>query len=324
MFSQKNLALVTLFIQLEHAQRAGVSILRTVEDACSEAPFVLRRPLTTILDHLRRGGTLSEGMAFFPYLFDDTLVSLVRTGEKTGRMPLVLNRCADLLNRRDAAVRRIRKAVMPGLISMIVILALSAFFFSDTGGLRMMACVGAAIVLFFLGRRYARSFRYVTDVILLHLPLPFVRKILTQHSIARFAETLSLLYQAGVPLRSALEHSIDAVPNLYLRQSFADAVPHVINGERLYDAFRGIPNFTGTARAMLKAGEDSGNLSATLNELAEYYNKLTEDAVAMFRAFIGPAATIVAAYLLVTSGGGAKVFDFYGGTLDNLIQESSR
>jgi type II secretory pathway component PulF len=83
-----------------------------------------------------------------------------------------------------------------------------------------------------------------------------------------------------------------------IRASVEGALPEIAAGASLHAAFRDAGRMERMALAMMKAGEDTGNLGHTLRELAEFYEKRCADALTALQQTSGPVLTVITgAYL---------------------------
>ncbi len=283
--------LITLFMHLEQMEKAGVPIMDSLATAQNDAhDRKLKRDLDLIYHEVENGKNLSEAMALFPDFFDETLIRLVDVGEKSGRLARVFGLCTQYLERIDDHARKMKGATRGPKISGAITLGLAAFAHQTALPFIVFFFIIGAAITTFLYRRVT-PFRAVIDRLLLFVPR--LGTLIAQHSYARFAESLSMLFDAGINLNSALETSILSVPNLAIRDSVADVVPRVRSGSSLYEAFSGALRIDRFALGMIKAGERSGNLSATLRELTSYYDKRTDEAITALQQLAEPLLTIV-------------------------------
>ncbi len=288
--------LIILFLHLEQLEKAGVPISQSLAEAAKETPErKLRGALEGIAQQVGQGHSLQESMGFYPRAFDETLIGLVGVGEKSGKLARAFGLCLDYVRKRDEHRRLMRKALRGPTISVITILALALVRRHTL--LPDVALASALLIAAFIAlRRWLEVFRHVTDR--LFLALPVVGTFLSEDSWARFANSLAMLFDAGVPLRAALKTAAEDVPNLVVRASVEEALPQIEAGASLHAAFRETGRMDKMALAMMKAGEDTGNLGHTLRELAEFYEKRCADALTALQQVSGPVLTIITgAYL---------------------------
>ena len=110
------------------------------------------------------------------------------------------------------------------------------------------------------------------------LALPLLGSILRHSMLVRFSYLLSLLLKSGIPLLRALE----AMDEKTARERIA-------SGETLTQALRELPFVNETALALIQAGEESGTLPESLEEVSEVYSRELEAATKVILKLLEPA-----------------------------------
>ena len=237
---------VTLFTrQLASLTKSGVPILRSLSTIAEQTDNSrLRRVVEDVESKIRDGSMLSGALSGYPRLFPDLYLSMVRAGESAGVLDTVLSRLADARERDDDIRRKVQAAVAYPLlivsVGIITVFVLLAFFLPKVVGLfkdyrdlplptRVLMEVSGVcsaywhwivIVTVLLGVVAKRltsleKGRAWFDAAKLHLPL--VGQFVLEAEIARFARTLSLLIDAGIPIDKALALSGDTLRNAILK-----------------------------------------------------------------------------------------------------------
>jgi type IV pilus assembly protein PilC len=289
-------ALIVLFLHLEQMEKAGVPITQSLAAArdAAEEKYV-RTALDGLLHEIKNGHKLHEAMEFYPKVFDETMIGLIKLGEKSGKLARVFGQCLEYVRRRDEHARLMRRATREPKISGAIILGL-AVFKNHTALPWAAAILAAFITAFVLARRVLPWFRYMTDR--LFLAIPKLGPLVAQDSWARFAASLALLFEAGVDMRSGLRIAAAGIPNLVIREAAESAIPPIEAGSSLHAAFRDTKRMDKMSLAMIKAGEDTGNFSQTLRELADYYEKRTAEALTALQQLSTPILTIILGIVL--------------------------
>ena len=124
-----------------------------------------------------------------------------------------------------------------------------------------------------------------------------IRKVgkVTSHDLMEFSTHMSTLLEAGVSLPQALYNLGHESPNHHLRVML-QAVHHQVEaGSTLYEAMGKYPNvFTPQIVNLIQAGEESGTLTETFQELERYLNWLEQIRGDVRQATIYPSIVIVA------------------------------
>ena len=277
-------------------EKAGVPRRQAIEAASADASSKRMQRLADDMSlNMRAGATLTEAMQRHPKIFDATITGLIAVGEKTGKLGLVLQKCRELLKRRDEHEAGMRKATRNGKITFAIMVGLSLLQ-SKTE----MPIQAGVLILFYLtvtvGYRHVPPIRRALDVLVLQVPK--LGPLVMQNSMALFTGSLAITYSTGIDLRRGMVIAADTIPNLHLRDSIRQVLPRITAGEPMYKAFAASPYVDRLVLTMLRAGETSGNLAHTLNECADFYEKRTADALSALQVYAAPALSIILGLVL--------------------------
>jgi type IV pilus assembly protein PilC len=145
------------------------------------------------------------------------------------------------------------------------------------------------VIIVKLLRRSSDEMAYRFDLLMLNMPVagPLIRKI----SIARFAQTFGALFASGIDVLSGLEAARKTVTNLALNEALVGVYDQVHSGSPLSEAFNASGEFPSMVVRMLKVGEESGNLTVVLDQVADFYTKDVDEAIEGLIATIEPSLT---------------------------------
>ena len=111
-----------VLFQLEMLVRAGVPILDSLADLRDAAETPASRDLAgSLFEKVEAGATLGEAMAGFPAVFNETVISLIRSGEVTGQLPEVLKEIVRSLRWQDEMAAQTKKLLAYPLFVMVVL-----------------------------------------------------------------------------------------------------------------------------------------------------------------------------------------------------------
>jgi len=291
----------------------------------------LRDTMGDIYRTVAEGSSFSEAMEQHPKIFNALFVSLVRSGEDTGDMASSYRQLIKYLKWVDDMQSKVRKATRyPMIVSAVVVVTIAVMMgvvvpqiigFLDTidqelpfytvalkavsdffvqpffhiltipvyGGIFVVVFPFLVIGLIMLFRRLSSKFAYHFDKLMINMPVfgPIIRKI----SIARYAQTFGALYSSGVSVLGALASARKTATNLAMIDALENVEYAVKDGNSLSQSFAASGEFPTMVVRMLKVGEESGNLTAVLDQIAEFYTKDVDEAVQGLIAMIEPALT---------------------------------
>ncbi len=282
----------------------------------------LKTTLARIKDEVNEGNSLTQSISHFPEVFPPFYVNMVRAGEASGTINLVLDRLADFNEGQQALRTKIRSAlayplfmffigsgVLFFLITFVVpnitnifremhqtLPGITVFLIVVSGFLKAFWWIIALILLAgIVGLRYAirrtERGRYLWDRFKLNVPLfgALNRKI----AVARFSRTLGTLIQSGVPLLSALEIAKNVVDSIVIADEIRRAAKDVEEGASLSTPLSRSGFFPPMAVEMISVGEQSGNMETMLFRIADAYETEVEANILVLTSLLEPAMILV-------------------------------
>ena len=114
--------------QLAMLLKSGVPLLQTLELLADQTEGTLKTIVISLKDHIKAGLSLAEALEKFPKTFDNTYVQLIKAGEASGKLDVILNRLTTFLEKRNEITRRVKGALSYPLFQL-------GFIFVIVGGL---------------------------------------------------------------------------------------------------------------------------------------------------------------------------------------------
>jgi general secretion pathway protein F len=333
--SMRNLEIVAgVTRQMGTLLGSGIPLAETLKAMIEQAE---KRDVETMFREIRerinQGASLADALAEHPAYFTELYVNMVRAGEATGNVDVVLRRLADYLQAQRALRRKVVSAltypVMMIGIGMIVVTILMTVvvpkitgMLTDTGQTlptptKILIAIsdlfknwwwaGALIVAaisFVIDRVYRRSDagRLFVDRNLLRAPI--LGDLLRKQAVSRFTRTLSTLLQSGVPAVNSLEITRTVVGNRVI----ADATEHIrvriLEGTDIATPLKATGAFPALVGYMVSVGEQSGELEQMLDRIASSYDEEIDIATERLTAVLEPIMIIflavVVGYIVVS------------------------
>jgi general secretion pathway protein F len=320
------LALLTR--QLATLVRAGLPMDEALAALTEQSEAAkLRGVVLALRSRVMEGQTLSAAMAEFPDSFPEIFRASVAAGEHSGRLDAVLERLADLAERRDSLRRRllaalsypilltlVALAVVAGLMAHVVpevvgvfagmgqalpwptrsLLAISDFLRTFGAWLLLAAgllLLGGPLML----RRPALRARWQATL----LRLPLVGRLLRTAESARLTRTLAVLTAAAVPLLEALRLAAQGITLLPLREALVRAAQRVREGVPFARALAAGAVFPPIVLRLVASGEKSGRLDEMLERAAEQQEGELDAALAVVAAVLGPLVILLVGALVL-------------------------
>jgi general secretion pathway protein F len=288
---------------------------------------VLQSIVLQIKKDVVEGSSLSGSMSHFPRVFSPFYVSMVRAGEASGTVPVVLERLADYSEKQQEFVRKIRAAlaypvlmflfgtlilfflltfVIPSITNVfdemnqslpVITTALISFsaFLRNAWWLILPTIVAMVVACRFAVKRTEKG-RRLWDRTLLRAPL--FGKMNRKMAVARFTSTLGTLLQHGVPLLTALEISRHITRNILIAEAIENAGREIKEGQALALALGRSGLFPRMATEMISIGEQSGRLEEMLYRISDSYEKETAASISFFMSLLEPLMILIMGLLV--------------------------
>ncbi len=281
----------------------------------------LQTIFTQIKDSVNEGNSLTSALSEHPRLFSRIYVNMVRAGEASGSLDVVLERLAEFGERQQALRSRITAAmiypIFMALVGTGVLFLLITFIvpsitkvFSDRNQilplpttilinisgflqsywwlvLLLSAALAAGIRIFIRRPEGRRTWDK------LKLNLPILRDLNIKIAAASMGRTLASLLQSGVPLITSLQIVKNILNNVLLAEVMDEATAELEKGKSLSGTLRGNKYFTPMLVQMIAVGEQSGALEKMLEKAADSYEKEVETKIMAMTSMIEPVMILV-------------------------------
>jgi general secretion pathway protein F len=314
--------------QLATLLQAGVPMVDSLNALIDQTEnAALKRILSQVKTQVNEGMSLADALSKHK-AFDHIYVNMVRAGESSGTLDVVLERLADFKEGQAKIQGEILGALVYPIIMVFVGLVNITIMFTvvvpritkifehakvqlpittrilifvssvahDYWWLILIVLVGAA----FLFRRWLNSDagRARWDAITLKLPIfGSLRRMI---AVSRFARTLGTLLSSGVSLLVALDIVKNVVANAVLARVIETTSDAIREGEEIAPPLKRSGEFPPMVIHMIAIGEKSGQLEQMLHRVAIAYEQRVDVRLKSLMALLSP--------LLILLMGGAVGF----------------
>jgi type IV pilus assembly protein PilC len=309
--------LVIFTRQLSTMISAGIPLLECLEvlqEQTDKPGFKL--VLVEIIEKVRGGSDFSDSISTYPKAFSKIYINMIKAGEASGQLDVILIRLAEFLESSQALKREIKSAmtypvISLGLISCIVV-GLLVFLvpqfeniFKGLGitlplptrilmgisramtGYWWIWAPGIFVIIFgSISAIKTKKGEYCYHYISLRLPV--FGDLFKKVAISRFSRTFATLIKSGVPILGALEIVASTSGNQIIEDAINNAKENVRKGETLSEPLSRSGIFPPMVTRMIGIGEKSGALEALLEKISEFYDQQVKTAVESLTSMIEP------------------------------------
>ena len=307
-----------------------IEALKSVEEQIRGGePF--RETIAEVRNAVSEGQALSDALGRFPRIFSSIYSSLVRAGERSGALDVVLERLASVMEEEARIRSRITSALIyPAVMAsvgfiilvflMTVVVPRVVVVFQDShqtlpwvtrsllavsdfikswGVLAGVIMLGGIVLLSWwaktpAGRPRVEQFLFA---------LPWLGNFFLRIVTLRVSQLLGLLLHSGVPIITSLQVTAEATGFVSIRSDLLRVAQGVERGQSLADALFQTNRFPGLALRMIQAGEQSGNLEVMLDRVARLYQEEIERLSERIMQLVEPVIILlmgsVVAYVVV-------------------------
>ena len=312
--------------QLAVLLKSGVPLLQALELLIEQFEGSVRTMLVKIKDEVKEGISFADALKKYPKVFDNIYVQLVRAGEASGKLEVILERLMAYLERRAAIRKRVRAALMGPIIQLVVaVLVVSVLLikvvpsmaesFTSTGTslplptqillsisylfTRYYLIVIIGLILVSVGFRWWKSTDSGARTIdRIKLRLPIIGYFARTNAVVQFCYTLGMLLEGGVNLAEALDIVVNIIDNRILADALRQARDKIIKQGKIAQYLKQTNLFPPIAIYLINTGEQSGQLDFMLLTVAKNYEEDLGEYADSLSAKIGPALLMVMAVVV--------------------------
>ena len=313
--------------QLTSLLRAKVELVPAVTMLKDQSPSKpLRRLLNDLEQQMREGNTFSSAIARHPRVFSSLYLSGIRAGEAAGKLDDILIKLVQFDDQQEQLEGRLRSAIAYPVLLLLLGVGCLGFFiwvvvprmaglFTQLGGTlpwptRLLMSLSGWLahgwpwLLVGLGagtwlcRRAVRSVLVISIVERFLKRIPFMRDLMEARQIGRFARTLQLLLDSGLPVFQAMEVARPTLQSAVMEQRMRAAQERVKQGESIASSLQAAHCFPPLVVHLVAVGESAGTLVGVLDELASYYERSLNEALQIATALLEPLMILVVGVLV--------------------------
>lgn len=303
--------------QLATLLGAGIPLVQALDSLMAQTRnSMLKKVIAQIKGAVNEGNSLTNALGEHPKIFSSVFINMVRAGEASGTLDIVLERLADFSEKKDELQGRFRAALVypifmgvigSGILFILItyivpnitqvfaemnkvlplptlfLIALSDILKNYWWVVLMIIGVIVAGLRFIISKP---SGKRVWDYVKLKALIlgPVQQKVI----LARFSSTLGSLLESGVGLMMSMQIVQALVDNVHISKVIDEAMEQIRKGQSMTVALSSSEWFPPMFIQMIAVGEQSGNLEAMLKKVAKAYEREVETAILGMTALIEP------------------------------------
>ena len=275
-----------------------------------------RSILRGVLADIQSGSSFADSLAKHPRLFSRLYVNMVKAGEASGVLEMILSRLAGFLERSKAVRDEVTSAMIYPLLLLLVgggavvvmmnfVIPRFAQIFADTKQLmplptRILLAISTFTTSYwwiFLGlivvgwvalRAYLQTEEGRVRWDQWKLELPLLGSLIREIEVSRFARTFGTLLQSGVPVLPAVSIVKETITNRVIAGAMSRLQEGAKRGEGISGPLRATGAFPSFSIHMAKVGEETGKLEEMLIKVADTYDERVRRTVKRLTSLLEP------------------------------------
>lgn len=284
-----------------------------------------KRALLNLIDDLEKeikgGNSFSSALKKYPRYFSNLYISLIKSGEASGKLSEIMLRLADNLEKQREFRGKIKGAMIYptiliiGMISVMFIMVtfviprlldlykdfnitlplttqILMFISSFSAKFWPFILIAVFLIVTFI-KKYlqTRPGKFSFDMMLLKLPV--IKNVVKVSALVDATRTLAILIGAGVSILEALEIVVETTDNMVFQKAFKNIYKQVEKGMSFGAAMQQEEIFPPILVQMTIVGEQTGKLDETLGRISHYFEMESQIAVKAMTTLIEPSILVV-------------------------------
>lgn len=316
---------LSLISTLSTMINAGIPILETIDSMLEDSKGNVKKILESIRADLVQGQSLYAAFSKFPSVFDKVTINVIKASEEAGTLDVVLKDLKEQIQKDMEFIDSVKSAVTYPIVIFLLFLAvlvlilvvvipkiatvfsqlkiamplptlilifLSNIILHNTIPL-LIFLTGLCIGIYFL---YKKKKQLLLGVI---FSLPVVSTLIKEIDLARFSRSMFLLLTSGITITSALELAEDVVMRRDISRAISNAQQTILAGKKLSEAFKQKKNiFPGIIIKILEAGEKTGTLDKSMEEISIYMDYHVSSTLKNVTALLEPLMLVFVGVLV--------------------------
>jgi general secretion pathway protein F len=301
---------------------AGLPIVEALTALIDQTENVrLKKVITQVRESVNEGSSLADAMRQFPKVFSELYANMINAGESSGALDIVLKRLADFMENQVMLRNKVLATLTYPIILVLVGIAILSFLlvfvvpkvvriFDDLQQALPIPTVILIAVTDFLGdywwvilvvvggsilalRQYAATEKGHQNYNRMILRIPVMGKLLRTIVTTRFARTLAILLNSGIPLLQSMDIAKAVVNNVVISDAIESAEEAIREGESIAEPLRRSKVLPSMVTHMIAVGEKTGELEQMLFKISEAYDNEVETTMSRMTSLLGPIVILV-------------------------------
>lgn len=312
--------------QLSTLLKSGVPLLQALELLVDQVEGELKSVVIGLKDDIKEGAAFAVALKKYPKIFPNIYIQLVRAGEASGNLEIILDRLTDYMEKNEAMRKRIKSAMSYPLMQLgmaVVVVCVMMIFVVPTMAENLKASGKELpgptqflmdlsdffvhyylLVAIFLAAAYAGFYYWKKTPAgarawdKFKLKIPIVKYFTRTGAVVQFSQTLGMLTESGVNLSESLDIVCSIIDNKILASTLMEARDKIVKQGKIAQYLKQTDIFPPIAIYLIKTGEESGNLGSMLLTVSKNYGEELGELSDSLADKLGPIMLVLMAVIV--------------------------
>ncbi|MFA5239273.1 MAG: type II secretion system F family protein [Phycisphaerae bacterium] len=315
--------------QLSTLLRAGLPLVPALSAIVEQLHEIPQRPhnaqlaeiVQHVADNVNQGSTLTDALKKYPDVFSGLFVNMVSAGEASGTLEEVLQRLAEMMEKRVNLTDKVKSAMAYPLMMTVVAVGVVVFLLSFVVPsisqifLEMNKALPWPTILLISISAFIKTYLVLIAVVIFaiffgigiwlrtkegklsadrwKLRLPLFGELFLKLEMARLTRTLGILLVSGIPILSALEIARGVIKNSFISAALEPVKGLISKGDTIANAIRKTRLVPPVVFHIIATGQISGDIEAGLISIADMYDREVDMTTKTLTSLLEPAILLV-------------------------------
>jgi general secretion pathway protein F len=314
--------LVLMIRQMATLLSAGLPLTTCLDSMLQQLKRgALQQVLAQIRERIQEGSSLAASMEEHPRVFPAPFTAMIRAGENSGTLDLIMERLAAFGEQQEALKRKLQSSLAYPILILVVSLGVICFLMSyvvpkvtqiflDFDQVLPLPTIlliktskiiqkywliipSILLILIVFVKKWIQTSKGKKIIHKMFLHFPLVGPILHSLIMSRFCYTLGTLLQNNVSLLQSLSIVRNVASNIQLQEAVDHLTNEVSEGSDLAQALQERKIFSPTIVQMISAGEQSGNLESMFLKAAQTNEDFVTNKLAVLTSLVEPIMILI-------------------------------
>jgi len=325
-----NLKTISIFCkQFSICIKSGIPICDTLNLLYQQMPHkIIKKSLLLIRENVQKGNSLHRSIKNYKNVFPEFMINMIYLGEESGKLDIILEELAKYYEKEHKLLKKFTNSMIYPCTVFLTLTIVSFFLFikvipvfitnlnslqaniplitrivlgmSNFLGVNFLWILMTNLIMVFIFVEYFKTENGKIAVDKFKFNCPILGPVYKRIIYTRFTRGLNILLSSGVGLIKAFEIIHDVIGNRYFKLKLNTVFDDIKSGGDLSGSINSMNLFPQFFVAMIKIGEETGNLDGMFLIAADIFYEDAQENVEKATALLEPILIIFLGIMIGT------------------------